>query len=870
MNNNDIKISYYKDKNLEPISLYIEEEKNEVSPNDNIIQLQHIPSYSSGMIITDGKNVYSKVEEITSPYQYSIVNEAYGILKFHSSQSAKKTYTSYNAIGKIMYSSDVIFTNVSSEGEILETLGDIMSDYNRIMKEVGTVGDAKIVIEKTQANIDLLKDVDLTAQIREARAERVEIEDAIDDSVIAKNNIMEANGIAVETSKKLKEDIAEAKKSSFAEEIRNARGGKVDLATRLNESDSVIANVKKQVDTNITNINTNSTAIVNNTTSLNFINKKIEKNLADFPKLNGEIDDSERFQRCIDSFEGNYGGTIIIPNKIFISKTIKIYKTGIILRGYGSGISIINCNVEGMAIDVKPLLNGNPYTNLGWCKFSIDNVKLEGVGKSTNDNSIGLSLQWVYASGFYSLYTSGFKRHVVLRGSHLNTFYSWYGGGEDPSAVETFNKAIGICALDCIGEYQGETTSNNNSFIGGTLHNCTFDFSKMNETIMNALDVEPAGFTCNLGDGNTISNCRLERFDVYDVEKKSNYGKFPWIIVGNDNTIENTSFHQSGVHTNKENPILKINGRFNKINIKGNISMHCLVEINPVTGGNNNITLDLPMEYHLTPVWKSVDLGGLYSGYNDVITFRETNRTVSTRENHMISTLANESTFPLKFLKDCFTTRSCTLTQAIKPDYLNSSDCINISISATDGGIVANTHLYTCLKGTGNYSMNVLIKVDSGVVNVAVGSGVTPTKLSKTAEYKMVVIPFYGENGNDITPNFTGNTGTIFSIAHISFAKEYGIPYGKAIFPSQNITNVEALDSGLEIIPKFSHYDLYVYSKADPTICINLTGTRDTTIPLVIVGYAKGLTFGATNVDGTIAINGASDLKYMLKHTDTR
>lgn len=303
--------------------------------------------------------------------------------------------------------------------------------------------------------------------------------------------------------------------------------------------------------------------------------KKNNVYMCDFPRLEGETDDTQRLQRAVDSFEGNIGGVINIHETLRISGQITIHKTGLKLKGLNNKISQIISTWRGTSIHVEPLFNGIPYTNTGYCKFYIEDIAIRADGDATAiEGATGLYLKWCYACLHKNLYVGGFKRGIVLKGAHLNTFLNLYLENADASeqSFEIHNRGVGLSADGEIDE-AGETTSNNNTILGGWVHNSSMDFTNMQEVFVQNIDIEPASNSIICGFKTVFENCRFERFNYYAVVPANKpYDKFPWFIVDRYCEFRNNAFYQSGAHENATNPIFLVKGSYNYIEYPPNAS----------------------------------------------------------------------------------------------------------------------------------------------------------------------------------------------------------------------------------------------------------------------------------------------------------
>jgi|SRR5665647_140916 len=289
--------------------------------------------------------------------------------------------------------------------------------------------------------------------------------------------------------------------------------------------------------------------------------------MSSFPRLNGETDDTQRLQRAIDSFTGNIAGAIQIAGDLRISSTVTCNKTGLRLIGVSNRKSRIISTYADVALLIKPLYNGNPYTSVSYCKFHTDNIAICAEGDAITSGT-GLWLQWIYASSFTNLYTSGFAKHIVMKGAHLNTFYNLYQGNMDSSVttLALHNRGVGLSADGTLDE-AGESSSNNNHIIGGWINNTSWDLTSMPGTITQCIDIEPASNSFILGKDCVFRDIRAERMDYYVIHGAL-YSAFPWFIFNGDNCkMINIGLNQSGASQSPDYPVYQVNSNYNKIEI---------------------------------------------------------------------------------------------------------------------------------------------------------------------------------------------------------------------------------------------------------------------------------------------------------------
>lgn len=208
--NKDIKISYFIDENGVPTKTYVGKEKQQISP-DGLIQLQCLPADNTTFDIVDKISgiEFNEVETIVGEYDFIVRDRKYGILEFHAAKNGTEVLVSYMGIGELVYSADRIFTNISSKGEVLETLGGILDDYQDIISGVNAVGDAATVVRQVSADVETLKNLNL-------------------------NNILTIGN-------NVKEDLELI--------IPTANESKMDLALKINDSKKMLSNLNDWADT---------------------------------------------------------------------------------------------------------------------------------------------------------------------------------------------------------------------------------------------------------------------------------------------------------------------------------------------------------------------------------------------------------------------------------------------------------------------------------------------------------------------------------------------------------------------------------------------------------------------------------------------
>ena len=236
----DVKAMYFADKHNTPTMLYVERERQQINP-DGYIQLQCLPSSNGKMEVIEINEQLQNIQleesdiGIVSDNQYEVYDRENGILRFSETKVGKEILVSYMAVGRLMYSADRIFTNTDTEGNIIEVLGDIIRNCERIIADVGTLGDAKVIIEQTQANIDSLKNLNLDFKLTEGNSLKVKLDNVINSGKQINEKLTATNNTANDTKKKLDEWVLE-------------HGDIIDLDNRVEQVNEQLDNKTQQLE----------------------------------------------------------------------------------------------------------------------------------------------------------------------------------------------------------------------------------------------------------------------------------------------------------------------------------------------------------------------------------------------------------------------------------------------------------------------------------------------------------------------------------------------------------------------------------------------------------------------------------------------
>lgn len=310
MNNNLNRIvaQYNKDKLGNPISTHIIR-RYEVSPVHNHVQLDFIPDERLGIRVLDPLNIYQvdNSDEVVEGTFYLDGTRAF----FDKTMASKTVLLDYYDIGIELIGIDRVYTVLDANGNVLETLGDIVRDSKTVIEALTTMGDILVVVEELKENIQNGNDVyerlgslidETTILLRELTAKNSEVRQTIND--------------------------ADGKKQEVITAINNAENKRQEVNTAINN-----ANIKKQeLVTAIDTANTKKTELENVTNTAN--TKKAE--------LQNVINDSGTKKNELQ---------VVINDSVTKKNELRT--------------EINNGNLDGMKQDISNLKQINSFINVG-------------------------------------------------------------------------------------------------------------------------------------------------------------------------------------------------------------------------------------------------------------------------------------------------------------------------------------------------------------------------------------------------------------------------------------------------------------------------------------------------------------------------
>lgn len=145
MNNlEQIVCQYYKDKNGNPMSYHIRR-KHQISPKNFQIQLDGIPDEYRGVEVIEpiGLHRVYNADEITED-SYWVRDD--GNVFFHESRACQNVMLDYYSIGLPVVGAGRIYTLLDEEGNVIETLEDILEKGKTVIEALKTMSDVIVAI----------------------------------------------------------------------------------------------------------------------------------------------------------------------------------------------------------------------------------------------------------------------------------------------------------------------------------------------------------------------------------------------------------------------------------------------------------------------------------------------------------------------------------------------------------------------------------------------------------------------------------------------------------------------------------------------------------------------------------------------------
>lgn len=222
----DLKIKYFD----EEIDIY--NEHNIINKKTNTIMLDKIPS-ERGIYVKYKNKEFVEVQNNPSQYEF-VADRETSTLLFNPIMAGKEVEIDYSAIGKFCMSADKVYTNIDDNGDVIQTLDELLVENHKILESVKTVGDGATVITQLQANIDSV--IGLTGSIAEGST--------VNDKLIKTTNNAKATDITLNNSV----TNANSKLNDLNTWVDN-HGNIVDLDNRVESVETSIPQINEQLET---------------------------------------------------------------------------------------------------------------------------------------------------------------------------------------------------------------------------------------------------------------------------------------------------------------------------------------------------------------------------------------------------------------------------------------------------------------------------------------------------------------------------------------------------------------------------------------------------------------------------------------------
>ena len=151
MNNlEQIVCQYYKDKDGNPMSYHIRR-KHQISPKNFQIQLDGIPDEYKGIEVIE-PNGFSRVYNSDEIKENTYWVRDDGNVFFHNSMACKEVMLDYYSIGLPVVGVGRIYTLLDEEGNVIETLEDILKKGQTVIEALKTMNDVIVAIDELKTS----------------------------------------------------------------------------------------------------------------------------------------------------------------------------------------------------------------------------------------------------------------------------------------------------------------------------------------------------------------------------------------------------------------------------------------------------------------------------------------------------------------------------------------------------------------------------------------------------------------------------------------------------------------------------------------------------------------------------------------------
>lgn len=229
------------DDNQNPISVQLSELKQIIDVHSCVV-LNQLPDEFHGIYIDGYTEVYDIEKVSINNYKVDYAN---GVIYFHPNNIGKILNVNYYGIGHTLLSASRIYTKYDKNGNVLETLEELLDKAKLYIEAIETLGGAVEVINELEQDItngtslheNLLEDISTGSAVRDDLEEKTDIANATINSLVTKtqdgNNtvsqLIEKNAIATEKKQALDESIQSATDTNTTLSNTNQAGTQINL-----------------------------------------------------------------------------------------------------------------------------------------------------------------------------------------------------------------------------------------------------------------------------------------------------------------------------------------------------------------------------------------------------------------------------------------------------------------------------------------------------------------------------------------------------------------------------------------------------------------------------------------------------------------
>lgn len=333
---NRIITKYNRDINGNPVTNHIIRRYTVSSENYQVV-LDFIPSESLGVRILEPENVYQiyNSDELVEGTFY--VDNISGKVFFDKTMASKEILIDYYSVGLEMIGCERVYTCISPNGDVLETLGDILNDGKEILETLKTMGDIVVVIEELKKNIKIGNDV------YERLGLKIDVATKLLQDLTAKNTEIRQTIADAETKKQeviVVTNNAETKKQEVNTTISNADSKKRELESTISSANTKKSELESTISTSSTKKSELQIVINNSDTKKSELQQVINDSVTKKEELQTVIDNGDvaAMKSDIESIDSRTSGLMVKGGELKLGdKTLSNTNTNILWDGREGG-----------------------------------------------------------------------------------------------------------------------------------------------------------------------------------------------------------------------------------------------------------------------------------------------------------------------------------------------------------------------------------------------------------------------------------------------------------------------------------------------------------------------------------------------------